>query len=159
MVFAVTRELLACYESLASSSGAVESPEPEITGHLRRSDGCRVLREDRGAGLEGDGGPQSAEFLFEVLVAAQYVPGAVHDRSAVGHQARQHQSRPAAQVRGLHDGSREPSGATDQGPVSAEEVYAGVHPVELLGDLEPVLVDVLRDDARPRGPCENDYHL
>src|SRR5215210_8189399 len=107
MIFAVTRELLACYESLASSSGAVESPEPEITGHLRRSDGWRVLREDRGAGLEGDGGSQAAELLFEVLVAAQYMPGAVHDRGAVGHQARQHQGRSAAQVRRLHDGPRE----------------------------------------------------
>ena len=43
-----------------------------------------------GAGLEGDGGTQPAEFLFEVLVAAQYVPGGVHDSGAIGYQAREY---------------------------------------------------------------------
>src|SRR5215208_5545898 len=159
MSFAVTRELLACYESLSSSSGAVESPEPEITGHLRRSDGCRISRDDGGAGFEGDGGAEPGELLLEVLVAPQDVVRAVHDRRALGHQSCHHEGRSSAQVRRLHDGPRESARTPDQGPVTAEKVYPCIEAVELLGHLEPVLVDVLRDDAGPRSLGEQHHHL
>src|SRR5215207_4850509 len=109
------------------------------------AEGClpKPLGGDGTASLEGDGRSEPAELLLEVLVAAQYVAGAIHYGSALGRQARQHQRCPAPQVRRLHDGTGEGSGALDEGAVPAEEVYAGVHPVELLGHLKPVLVDVL----------------
>src|SRR5215207_4900968 len=117
------------------------------------------LGRDRGAGFEGDGCAEPGELLLEVLVAPQYMPGAVHYRGALGHQARHHQGRPAPQVRRLHDRPREAPRPPDERPVPAEEVYTRVHPVQLLGDLEPVLVDVLGDDPRPRGLGEEDHHL
>jgi hypothetical protein len=66
-IFAVSRELLACYESFA-----------------RSTDGCRFSGDYRGAGLEGYGRPDPAELLLEILVAAQNVASSVHDRGALG---------------------------------------------------------------------------
>src|SRR5215210_9536467 len=109
----------------------------------------KKLRGDGATGLEGHGRAEPRELLLEVLVAAQHVAGAVHDRGSLGHEPSEHQRRPASQIGRLDDGPREVAWTLDEGAMPAEEVYSGVHPVELLGDLEPVLVDVLGDDPRP----------
>src|SRR5918994_5540516 len=115
----------------------------ELVSMLPRAD----LADDPGLCFEGDGRTEGGELVFEVFVAAQDVRGAVDDGGASGDQACHDERRAAAQVGGLHDGPREPARTADERPVAAEEIYTRVEAVELFGHLEPVLVDVLRDDA------------
>src|SRR5215212_5319401 len=108
------------------SEGLIGPKRAEKAPERRRAD---ILACDPGLHLEGDGCAEGGELLFEVLVAPQDVRGAVHDGRALGDQARHHQRRASAQVRRLHDGTREPAWSADERPVAAEEVYARVEAV------------------------------
>ena len=54
------------------------------------------------------------------------------------------------QVRRLHGSPGELVRTPCKSPVSAEQVYPGVHPAQLLDDPQPVLVDVLRNNSAPK---------
>ena len=117
----------------------------------------------RGDGLAGfrknNGRAEVGELFLEILVAPEDVPGAVYGGCSLGDQPRHHQGRPAPQVRRLYDGAGEPARASYKRPVAAEKVYPGSHPVQLFRHLEPILVDVLRNNPGAGGLGEERDHL
>src|SRR3712207_3914921 len=119
---------------------------------LSSPSGRGVLRgPEGGARVEGYGGPEVRELLLEELVAAQDVRGSLDNGGPFGGEAGHHEGGAAPEVGGLHDRPLQRARAAHEGAVAAEEVYPGVHAVQLLCDLQAVLVDVLRDYGGPRG--------